>query len=350
MSVKFVRRRVTLVIALVVMTGGFLLTACSTEEVPPPDPGTLELVIAPTSIDLVQGGSGHAEVTITRGGSFAGAVGFTASGNPGGMSVAIGYIYAGSTTATVDVGVDATVAPGTKTVVISAVGDGPTAVTATATMTVVVVAPSGSFTLSANPTSLTAAVGAPTATSTIALTRIAPFTGAVDLVVIGAPAGVTATMSPSVATEGTSTLSVSAASSTVNGTYTLVVRGTGTGVADAIAAVPLTITGGSTSRFALTFDPTTIAVTAGGASAVSVLALTNPFSRGLNLYLSGAPVGLTASFAPITIRTTATLTVQAGPALAPGTYILRVIGEYSGIPMTTATLPVVVSAAPALRQ
>ncbi len=63
-------------------------------------------------------------------------------------------------------------------------------------------------------------------------------------------------------------------------------------------------------------------------------------------------MGLTASFAPITIRTTSTLTVQAGAAVAPGTYILRVIGEETvgGIPVTTATLPVVVSAAPALRQ
>ncbi len=81
------------------------------------------------------------------------------------------------------------------------------------------------------------------------------------------------------ATEATSTLSVSAAPGAVNGTYTLVIRGTGTGVADAIAALSLTITGGSTSRFALIFDPTTIAVTAGGASATSVLTLSQPFHK-----------------------------------------------------------------------
>ena len=354
MSINLVSRRPLLCIALAVVSGALLLAACSTEEDPQPDPGTLEVVIAPTSIDVVQGASGLAEVMIARGGSFTGAVSLSASGNPAGVWVTFStsLIDAGSTTATVNVAVDAAVAAGTKTVVISAVADGPTAMTATTTLAVAVAAPTGSVSLSAEPTTLTAAVGAPAVTSTIAVARTAPFAGAVDLTVTGAPAGVTATVSPGVGTEATSTLSVSAAPGAVNGSYTLVIRGTGTGVADAIAALSLTITGGSTSRFALIFDPTTIAVAAGGASATSVLTLSQPFTRGLNLYLSGAPVGLTASFAPITLRTTSTLTVQAGAAVAPGTYILRVTGEETvgGIPVATATLPVVVSAAPALRQ
>ena len=440
------------------MAVALLLAACSTGEDPAPDPGTIELVIAPTSIDLVQGENGHAEVTIARGGAFTGAVALSVSGSPAGVGVSFSksLIDAGSTTAMLNVAVDAAVATGTKIVEIRAVGDGPARVTATstltiaviaaaphnlelaivpatielapgasrqveiaiarrgsftgpvslldslptgvearfsnnfieagattatlvvavdagvvpgtrtvviravsdnsasaapatATLTVVVIAPSGSVTLAADSAMLAAAAGGTDVTSAVAISRTASFAGPVDLTVTGAPAGVTATMSPGIAAGATAILSVSAAPEVRNGTYALMVRGTGAGVADAVTFVALLVTGGSPRPYTISLDPAALAVTAGGASATSVVTLTPRFSRGVALYTSGAPAGLNVTLARRLLIESTTMTVQADPTVVAGTYVIRLMGEYNGVPWASAAIPVVVTAVSARR-
>src|SRR4029077_8042670 len=122
------------------------------------------------------------------------------------------------------------------------------------TLTLVVTAPSaGSFILVPNPTTLSPAVGAGPVTSTITITRTAPFTGAVGLSVTvgGSPAGITASIDPPTVPGIVATLSVSATTAAVSGTYTVIVRGTGSGVADATASVGITVStpGGLTVTF-----------------------------------------------------------------------------------------------------
>lgn len=78
------------------------------------------------------------------------------------------------------------------------------------------------------------------------LTASGNFTGAVNLTVTGAPIGVTGVVSI-VQTLGLVTyanVTISVGASAILGSYTLVVRGTGTGVADATAAFALTVTEG----------------------------------------------------------------------------------------------------------
>ena len=341
--------RTLVVSALIALAGAFTISACSSDT-NPPDAGTLALALAPTAINVAQGGSGTSAASITRGGAFTGAVTLSASGAPSGVTVTFspGLIAAGSTSAGISVAVDAAVAAGAKTITISAAGTGVT--TATATLTVTVTAASaGSVVLVPNPTALTAAAGGAAATSAIGITRTAPFAGAVDLTVTGQPANVTAILTPTNVPGNSSTLSVTAAAGAVNGTYPLVVRATGAGIADATATIPVTVTGGATAGASFTFNPTSLPVTAGGAAGTSTvtIARTGTFapSGALNLALSGAPAGLTASVAPSANVTaaTATVTAQASAAVAAGTYNLTLTGTGTGIPNAVGTLPVVVS-------
>ena len=116
--------------------------------------------------------------------------------------------------------------------------------TATATLTVEVVAPSGSVNLVPDTDPIIVTAGAPAVTSTIAINRTG-FAGPVELTVREYeysyqdgqywPSGVTAIVSPGIATGATSTLSISAPANAVNGTYLLLIRGTGAGISDALA-------------------------------------------------------------------------------------------------------------------
>jgi hypothetical protein len=97
------------------------------------------------------------------------------------------------------------------------------------------------FSISASPTSLSIQQGA-SGNSTISTATTSGSAQTVSLSVSGAPAGVTATLSPtSVTSGGSSTLTVSAASTAATGTFTLTVTGTATSGSHT-ATVSVTIT------------------------------------------------------------------------------------------------------------
>lgn len=237
--------------------------------------GTLALTVAPATISLEAGASGPATVTITRGGGFTGAVTLTESGAPLGITVSFSpvSVAAGATASTVDVGVDAAVAPGTYAITLSAAGTDVT--TATATLTVIVIQPgaSGSVALSVTPSALTVTAGGPAATSQIEVARTVPFAGAVALTatVTGAPTGVTATIDPQSVAPGstTATVSVQAAVGAAAGTTPIVIRATGTGVTDATTTVNVTVNigSGTTVAFCAADAPVWVAVQDGSSGA-----------------------------------------------------------------------------------
>lgn len=311
-------------------------------------PGTVALSISPARIIVLQGGSGQVQVTIVRGGSFTGAVALGVDPDPNDPGVDVGVmvpdgIDPGSTTATASINAGVTAAPGPRTVQIRASGEG--VVTATAALNIEVVAPSGSLSIP-SPNPVFVAVGIPSV-ATITLNRTAPFTGPVELTVIWQrrPAGVTATISPSSATGGTATLSISAEPGTVNGYYQLRIHGTGTDIVGASTLVEGMVTGGSPG-IALTFDPAVITVKAGGPAETSRVRLSG---RATRFSMSPPPPGFTASFSG------GTLTVQAEATVAPGTYFFRATGRvltafpdnWIGFP---ALLQVVVVAPTSFRQ
>lgn len=324
--------------------------------VPVTPPGSLEVVIAPTSIDVVPGGkTGEALVTITRGGSFAGAVTLGSAG-PEGVFAGSATFPAGSTTASITVGASAVAVPGTRTVSFHAYNsEGPPAVSARAALTVNVLAPAGSVSLVPDPNLLAVAAGGPAVTSTVAISRTPPFAGPVELTLTGVPNGVTATLSNSIETGASPTLTVSAAPGALNGAYAIRIDAKGADIADASTTVWLAITGGEPGFF--TFDPATLTVTAGGASATALLTRASAFLGGrLVLLMNTPPAGITTSFSnrpQYMALTSAPLTVQADATVAAGTYflivrsyIMRVEPDLGGSRPGNAVLRVVVLAAP----
>lgn len=110
--------------------------------------------------------------------------------------------------------------------------------------------PAPGFTLSANPTSLTLSQGASGA-ATISVTPSGGFGGAVTFSAVGAPAGVTASFSPSSSTSST-TLTLSASASAPVGASVFTINGT-SGALSATTALAVTIKGTASGTGPATF-------------------------------------------------------------------------------------------------
>lgn len=198
------------------------------------------------------------------------------------------------------------------------------------------------FTLSASPRTLTAGM-----TSTISLSSGNGFSGTVNLSanVLGSPAGITATLSPtSITGAGTSTLSVSTTSSAPGGNLTLVVTGTsGSGVLTQPAYLTLQL-----PDFALSGAPSTIYLNQGG-TATSTITVTpqNGFDSSVTLSpVKGLPSGVTSSFRPAKTKTTSTLTLIARSTTLTGLGVpLTVTGRSGDLTQNVPSVNLAVSAA-----
>jgi hypothetical protein len=208
------------------------------------------------------------------------------------------------------------------------------------------------FTLAASPTALNVTPGGASQTATISLTPANGFSGTVVLTanVLGAPAGVTATLSAnSISGAETSTLTVAADSSTnsstfVNGNVEVVVTGTSAG---GIQTQPAYVTLG-VPDFALSAVPSGVYLNQ-GATATSTVTVTpqNGFNSSVTLSsVTGLPSGVTASFNPTSTTTTSTLTLTASSTAATGPSSgLNVIGTSGNISQYAPATSLSVSAA-----
>lgn len=203
--------------------------------------------------------------------------------------------------------------------------------------------PTPTIALAVDPGSATVTQGGNT-TTTVTLTRGGGFSGAVTLSAEGAPTGVTASVGTP---QGSGVVSTAAVTVTVGegvaaGTYTIVLRGVGTGVTAATASFQLTIT--ELPNYALAVTPATVSLVQGGSRNDLAIAITRTnFTGAVALVLQGpVPAGVTASFDPASpTATTATMTVTVGAATTPGTYQLQVAGAAApGARTTPFTLTV----------
>ena len=216
----------------------------------------------------------------------------------------------------------------------------------------------GSIALSLSVTSATIVQGGSTA-AVGTVTRSGGFTGDVVLTVEGVPTGVTGSISnqSTVGTVTTATITILVGAAVVPGTYTLTVRGTGSGVTSVTGAFSLTVTAGAS--YSISLAPAALSI-AQGANAPTTVTLTRTnFTAVVLLTLEGAPVGVTGAFAPLVgTGTTSTLTITVGPAVAAGVYPLTVRGTSAGLASAqsstlnaiadqTATLTLTVTALPA---
>jgi hypothetical protein len=170
----------------------------------------------------------------------------------------------------------------------------------------------------------------------------------VQLFATDQPSGVSATINPSTGLPPfTATLTLVSSSSTIAGTYNIVITGTGGGQTKQ-ATVSLTVNAPERD-FAITVTPNTLTLpqASSGSASVSVQSV-GAFSDPVNLATSNLPGGITASFAqnPVTVSpggtalTTMSLTVSR--SVGPGTYSFTVTGT-SGTLVKQSAVTVVVT-------
>jgi len=154
---------------------------------------------------------------------------------------------------------------------------------------------SPSFNLAANPESISVLAGT-SVTSTIAINASGGFTSPVTLSVAGLPAGVTATVNPTVVTGPSSTITFNVAGTVPVGTAaTLTVTGTGGGITSAIP-IKLTVI---TPDFSLAASPSQLNIHQGGSATATInIGQTGGFAGNVTLSASNLPSGVTASFSP----------------------------------------------------
>lgn len=199
------------------------------------------------------------------------------------------------------------------------------------------------FSLSAPPSSVSIAqgsVGGTTITSTVS----GGFNSAVTLSASGQPSGVTIGFSPgSITGTGSSTMTMTVASTTAPGTYSITVTGT-SGTTTQTTTVSLTVTGTS-AGFSISASPTTISIARSSSGNVTITsAVTGGFNSAISLSASGEGTSNTVSFSPgsITGAGSSTITITIGRRAATGTRTITITGTSGSTKhTTTVTLDVV---------
>ncbi len=278
---------------------------------------SISLAISPGSAAVEQGGSTEIMGSVTRNGGFTGDVTISLIGAPAGVS---GTVTAaptgGNNSVVVTLTVSASASPGADTISVQASGSGVTAVTATFVLTVLAATPA-QYTMSANEAAPSVVQGAGTAILlTLARTN---FTGAVTLSANGLPSGVTVAFSPDTVSGNGATVTFTAASGAVTGTWPVILRGTANGLADVTVSVSLTVK--EAPGFALTLLPAAVTVTAGASDTAAVTARRlGGYGGAIAFSATGVPTGMTVAFAASPVTDSTLIVVTAGSGVAPGTY------------------------------
>lgn len=206
--------------------------------------------------------------------------------------------------------------------------------------------PAAAITVSLSAASLTVRQGEiGTVTTTVA--RVNGFTGDVNVTVENAPDGVTPTYTPSTISAGStsSTLEISVAMTAIPGTYTLTVRGRGTGNIDDTETLSLTIL--AAGGFTMSVSTPTVSVQQGGSGAASVtIARAGGYALPITLTTSGAPAGMAVVLTPTTLLGSATvvdIAITVAPSVAAASYPVAVQANAAGLTERTATITVQVT-------
>lgn len=196
------------------------------------------LAVGSGTVSLAQGASGTQNITLTRTGGFAGAVGLAVEGLPTGVTGTFNPQSVAGTTSVLTLNVGAGAAAGNSTITVRGTATGQTDKTATFTLTVTA---AGGYTMAVAPSPVPVQQGA-NANTTVTVTRTGGFAGAVALAATGLPNGVTAAFNPQSVTANTSTLTLTASPTATVGQATVTITGTATGVANQTATLTVNVT------------------------------------------------------------------------------------------------------------
>jgi hypothetical protein len=207
-----------------------LLTAAGAAYAAQPAKAGLTLGVSPASQSITRGQPISYTVSVTSTGGFAGTVALSGSGLPSGTSTgfappSVTLTSGGTATSTLTVTTTSNTPIGPSTITVNGVS-GKVSGTVTAGLTVNYPI-SSSFSMNVTPASVTMAPGS-TAVYTVQLART-NIPGPVTFSVVGdgLPAGATATFTPNPTTGNSSTLQISTAATTADGSHTLYLVGSG---------------------------------------------------------------------------------------------------------------------------
>ncbi len=294
-------------------------------------PPSFALTASPTSLTVVQGATGVSTITIASLNGFNGAVAFSASGLPSGVTMTFSSSGALSSTATVRATANASTGPAAVTITGTS---GSLSAKVTIALTLL---PQPTFTLAAMPTNLNITPGASGASSII-ITNLSGFNGKVALAMSDLPKGVTAAFSA--VNSGSSTLALTAAVTAAGGTSNVTITGT-LGPLSSKATIALTII--PPPSFTLSATPASLSVTRGSSGASSI-AITDSsgFTGAVTLSASGLLKGVTATFSAVTSGKSAVKFAAASSA-AGGTSTVTITGKSGSLTETTIIALTVVS-------
>ncbi len=336
--------------ATAVLTG-LVIAACSGDggddgTGPTPDV-TVTISVGGLSGTVTPGGSaGTIPITINKPPSFTGSVTLTATAPSGLTAFLAPSVLSGSaSTSTLTITASPTLTPGSYTVTVTASGTGVTTTSMVATVTVSAPPPPPTFTVAATQTAFTVQAGLE-ATTAVTITREHGYDQPVTLAVTGGPVGVGASFSPSPVTGTTSTMTLAVTPVVAPGTYNLVLRANGTGVAE--QTIPLTLTVTPTGSFGLTAGPAALTIVA-GQSATSTITVTRTegYAGTIALTSTGAPTGVTVSFVPTSVTTgtaTSEMTVVVDATVPAGSHTITVRGNGPNVAEQTTTVALTVTA------
>ena len=284
------------------------------------------LSAAPGTVNVVQGNGGGAAITITPQNGFNGVVSLTASGLPSGVTAVFNPSDATSGS-TLTFTASGTAAIGSATVTVIGTSG---SLTHQAQVTLVV-NPAATFTLSAAPAGLGVAQGAQVG-STITVTPLNGFSGAVSLSASGLPGGVTASFNPA-STTSTSTLTLTASTSAAIGTFTVTINGV-SGSVSTSTTLSLTVVGAP--NFSLSATPASLSIGRGSKGTVAItIAPSNGFAGNVMLSASGMHSGTTAAFSPNPATGPSTLTLSTTRKAATGTVTITITGKSGNLTQQT---------------
>lgn len=218
---------------------------------------TIALAATPTALSIGAGLTGITTVSIGRSAGYTGAVTLTLDNPPAGITASFGTSPTTANSATVTLSVAASVAPGSRTVIVKATAPGAVDKTVALTVTVTAALPIG-FTISVDPVEFDLPAGKGwSGYGVVNITRTNGFTGAVNVAVTpllgSVGSAIVATPATVGAGDAATNLFALAADGTVPGVYAATVRATAPGFAEQQAQVRLRVSAPSTGAIAWTF-------------------------------------------------------------------------------------------------
>jgi subtilase family serine protease len=206
--------------------------------------------------------------------------------------------------------------------------------------------PSPGFTIYASPGAVSVVHGGTIAT-TINSAVTDGFDSPVSLTASGQPTGVTVVFDPtSITGNGTSTMSISVASTVAKGTYVITVKGTAGAIVET-TTVTLTVTLPVAPDFTISASPASITATKGSTKTSKITTtVIGGFDSAVALSASNEGTGITVTFSPATIAApgagTSTATIKVASGASSGAHKITVTGTGGGVThATTITVDVI---------